>query len=122
MLFFRYTDEPEKDIKRGFSFHSCSPECLDKYGRQNDLLTIVKNRATGERRVALNGLCCYHLEADTIEEALEEIEEKKYYFTVFDYTPETNSWAIIEGTQAEGQCPDGDICHPKKVIYKKIIN
>jgi hypothetical protein len=133
MLFFRYTENPKKDLKRGFSFHADNVDMIEIELEYNPTLTkkewkrnmeanglrIAKNTKTGERRIALNGLCCFSLAANTLEEALEEIGEYPTFGR--DMYGEETSWAIFEGTKAWGDCPDGSICHPRKIVYKKII-
>jgi len=88
MLFLRSTNNPEKDLQGGYSYHQSD----FKAGTINwledgetEISWVAKAFGCDESEIevaedgyyvqALEGLCGYALEAETLEEAIEEISE-----------------------------------------------
>jgi MinD-like ATPase involved in chromosome partitioning or flagellar assembly len=108
MYFARVTKNPKKDLKRGTSLHFSD----EKEGnRKLDGNEIVVD---GYICTVLKGLCGYEMEAETIEEAIEELEElKNSSYIPFDNTFE---WHIFEGEEISEYLPDGNLFYPINIL------
>jgi hypothetical protein len=84
--FLRFTDNPNSDLERGTSIHASDD---------------------GENTI-LDGLCGYLLEAESLEEAIEEAKDGQWQFD-FVGTP-----VIFKGkySQESNLVPDGDLFIP----------
>jgi len=88
MLFMRSTNDAEKDLKGGYSYHQSDFKAgtidwledgetekqwvAKRFGCDEEEIEIAED---GYYVQALEGLCAYALEAETLEEAIEEISE-----------------------------------------------
>lgn len=130
--FLRYTENANEDLERNESYHAsglnekdCSIddvaamfdcdvdeiELLDNGKYNND----VENGDMCFFQV-LDGLCGFELEAESLEEAIEEAEEF-YYNSVYNSESMTN-WAIFEGYLVN-DCPEGICFNAYKIAYTK---
>lgn len=121
MYFLRFTEDPETDIVRGTSLHLSDLQSLEEAKEYYPDLEFIEVKIHGVDYIAqlIDGLCCYALEAETIEQAKEEA--KNY----FDSCPnagitETRKPYIFEGEWVENTndlCPDGDLFEPSGKYY-----
>jgi len=113
--FLRYTNTATKDLKRGTSLH-CSDLEVSEVSRAS-AAEMFGCEANEVKKVAglwcqvLDGLCGYMLESDTLEEAIEEVEENERQFS-FVGRP-----VIFSGKYSQGSdlVPDGDLFIPFKI-------
>ena len=89
--FLRFTNTAQEDLKRGTSIHG-----------QED----------SDNFEVLNGLCGYALEASTIEDAIDEIQNGIYQFSYIGKA------ILFEGKMSKdcNLVPDGDLFIPKSII------
>lgn len=128
-FYLRYTEKPIEDLLRGVSYHAsgmsvedttienvtslfdCDEECIVEL----DWGVYSKGKADGNICYfqELNGLCGFELEAETLEDAIEEANEFEYNSA---YESSNTNWAIFEGEYA-GDCPEGELFSPVAVLY-----
>lgn len=101
--FLRYTETPNADMERGVSYHLSSVE------REGCEWNEYFKRYAEE----LPGLCAFPLEAETLEEAIEEAESREFD-SIFNRNED--SWCIIEGKYI-GDCPEGDVIRAHKLLH-----
>lgn len=119
-LYLRYTENIEKDVERGVSYHYTG---LDKDMTAEEVAEacnieideIEYNEDARQWVQVLSGLCAFQLEADNLEDAVEEAEEFEYN-SVYN-TRDMGPYAIVEGDYA-GECPEGDCISVTKVLYE----
>lgn len=94
MYFLRFTTDPERDIRYGKSlwrvYDSAEAERLIEQDK-----ACYYNSALGEYVLEHCGLSGHALEAETLEEALEEVQEGGWFGRI-----DRDSWAIFEGEEA----------------------
>jgi len=98
MYFLRFTTNAKRDLKRGYSNHF------------ND----------NGKREKLCGLCGFQLEAETLEEAIEEVKENfanQSNNTVYNIDSFGTDWAIFLGSYRDS-VPDGHVFIPKTIEYQ----
>lgn len=99
MYFLRFTKNPARDLKRGYSFH------YDGDGGS----------------VRISGLCGFRLDAENIADAIEEVKEEfssRTHNRVYNIESWGYEWAIFEGEECEEWLPDGVVFTPKKIVYQ----
>lgn len=103
--YIRYTEHAEEDVAHGHSYHLADgPGPGLKYNR------FLK--AYAER---LPGLCAYALEADNVQDAIEEAATHSYYPV---FSAESDSYCVLQGEYV-GDCPEGDIMRPLQILFVK---
>lgn len=114
--FLRFTETAKKDLNRGTSIHATG---YDKSMCTKKEISELMNCEVSDIKVVgglyvqvLNGLCGYLLQAETIEEAIEEVSENKYQFE-FVGNP-----VIFKGKYQENDVPDGDLFIPLSIEAK----
>lgn len=82
-MYLRFSNDIEKDINRGYSMHYSGmgrdftpQQVADAFGV--DVSDIEYNEEAREYVQALPGLCAFELEADNLEDAIEEA--KSFYY------------------------------------------
>jgi hypothetical protein len=113
-FYLRYTSTPQEDYDRGASCHFTPWNTKDATIEEvaewleidedeiEEKIAIVDDRYI----LPLNGLCCFALEAETLEDA---IQEAQAFENKFDGLPKT----LWIGEDADyDDCPDGDMFHP----------
>ena len=80
--FLRYTDTAKKDLKRGTSinasdFSGSKEEAAKMFGCDKENIKIIK----GSYCQVLDGLCGYLLDAETLEDAIEEVKNTNKQFS-----------------------------------------
>ncbi len=99
-FFLRFTTDANADLERGVSFHHAN-ETLDNE--------------------ELSGLCGFELEAETIEEAIEEVESNysslHHGGGVYNTAAFGKDWAIFSGKYLDS-VPDGHVFLASKIVYK----
>lgn len=110
--FLRYTNTAVKDLKRGTSIHASDfcgskKEAAEMFGCDKESVKLIK----GSYCQVLDGLCGYLLEAETLEDAIEEVEITNKQFS-FVGRP-----VIFKGRYSEDSnlVPDGDLFVPFSV-------
>jgi len=113
--FLRYTNTATKDLKRGTSLH-CSDLEVSEVSREDAAAAFGCDKSevkkvNGLWCQVLDGLCGYLLEADTLEDAIEEVEENERQFS-FVGRP-----VIFSGKYSQDSelVPDGDLFIPFKI-------
>jgi acyl CoA:acetate/3-ketoacid CoA transferase alpha subunit len=112
-FFLRFTNTAKNDLKRGTSIHAtgydktiCSKKAMSELlGCDVSDIKIVN----GLYVQVLNGICGYLLEAETIEEAIEEVNDNSYQF---DFVGRA---VIFKGRYVENDVPDGDLFCPTSI-------
>lgn len=102
--FLRFTSTAEADLRRNVSYHSTGirkedatkKEVAEMLDCNVSAIKVLKGYYVQE----LNGLCAFEVEADSIEEAEESVEQ---YQNRYQYG---ESWAIFSGVY-RGDCPEG---------------
>lgn len=109
--FLRFTNTAQKDLQRGTSLHfsDLQASAVSK-SRAAELFgceTSELKKVNGVWCQVLDGLCGYQLQASTIEEAIEEVEEGGYQF---DFVGRP---VIFSGKYSQNSdlVPDGDLFH-----------
>lgn len=109
--FLRYTNTSTKDLKRGTSVNAS--DMGGEVSREDAAAAFgcdkkeVK-KVNGLWCQVLKGLCGYLLEAETIEEAIEEVEEERQFSFV-------GRPVIFSGKYADGDVADGDLFTPFRI-------
>lgn len=118
-LFLRFTETPEEDMNRNTSIHitdaSSIDEAVEMYGGEAEDYVITE-MGVGQ---IIDGLCGFILDAENLEDALKEIDER-YSNPMSQYNTVSNpSFAIYEGEYADGDVPDGTAFYAQKIIYNR---
>lgn len=119
-LYLRYTENIEKDVERGVSYHYTG---LDKDTTAEEVanacnIDIDEVEYNGEARQwvqVLPGLCAFELDADNLEDAVKEA--KDFYNSSVYNTRDMGPYAIVEGDYV-GDCPEGDCISVTKILYE----
>jgi len=113
--FLRYTNTATKDLKRGTSLH-CSDLEVSEVSREDAAAAFGCDKSevkkvNGLWCQVLDGLCGYLLEADTLEDAIEEVEENERQFSF------VGRHVIFSGKYSQDSelVPDGDLFIPFKI-------
>lgn len=111
--FLRYTATPNADIERGESYHVTGLYDKEEFAQVAEQEGYEWNEFFGAYVEVLNGLCAFELDAEDLEEAIEEAET----FKKADYktTPES-SYIICTGVIV-GDCPEGEVIRVKEVLH-----
>ena len=129
MLFMRSTNNTEKDLNGGYSYHQSDFKAgtidwledgetekqwvAKEFGCDEDEIEIAED---GYYVQALPGLCAYDLEAETLEEAIEEISEMNIDF-IAGINPK--NIYIFEGEEVDSPfIINGTLMNPTKLLGK----
>ncbi len=113
--FLRFTETAKKDLKRATSLHHTGyDKTICNKARMAELLGCDASSVkllNGLYVQVLDGLCGYLLEAETLEEALEEVENNTYQFE------EIGKAVIFTGRYSNDSdlIPDGDLFLPYSI-------
>jgi len=116
-FFVRFTTDAKIDLERGQSFHSTdfkegeiSKEKLSEMMNcDEDDIEVIN----GHYVQLLEGLCGFELEAETLEEAIEEVEEAlEEPRSPFHQYSQIGGIAIFKGELTDSDVPDGDNFRP----------
>jgi hypothetical protein len=115
--FLRFTDDIQADIKRGCSYHSTGIRKEDmKKAQVAEMMDCDKEDIVvldGYYVQELPGLCAFLIEAEDLEEAIEEVESNDW--GIFD--PVTEGWVLMTGVDVDN-CPEGVVIRPGKVLHE----
>ena len=113
--FLRFTDTAQEDLERGTSIHASDlsindfskEEVAEIFGCDTENVGIFNESYCQ----VLDGICGYTLNAETLEEAIEEIEENNYQF---DFVGKA---VIFKGRYSNDSdlIPDGDLFVPHSI-------
>lgn len=128
MFFVRFTTNANKDLERGQSFHATDfakgeikkSRLAEMMGCEKDDIKIIDKRFVQ----MLDGLCGFELEAETLEEAIEEVEDSlNIHNSPFHQYSSIGGFAIFKGklSSSDFQVPDGDLFIPFSVEFSKAI-
>lgn len=93
MYFLRFTENPEADLERGQSYH------YDDDGNKYEV----------------GGLCGFELEAETLEEAIEEVKEFSWNY-VYNFKSMGDIACIFTGEDVD-TVPDGDVFEAEELVW-----
>lgn len=118
-FYLRYSEEIERDLERGYSFHYTG---MDKSFSEEDIESatgisfadLEYNEEAGQYVQPLAGLCAFELDAETVEEAIEEAKE--FHFNEVYNSNAMNFYHIIAGEYAD-DCPEGVCITNVSVVY-----
>jgi hypothetical protein len=113
--FLRFTDTAKQDLERGTSIHA-SDLSIDDFSKEQVAEIFecdVDNVGIFDESYCqiLDGICGYSLSAETLEEAIEEIEENDYQFKF------VGKAVIFKGRYSNDSdlIPDGDLFVPHSI-------
>jgi hypothetical protein len=113
--FLRFTKDADRDMQNGrslwFVYDDEEVERMKAGGKE--LIFVEDAGESGEWATFHNGLCGHGLEAETLEEAIEEAKTRVGNFGNI----RTDSWAIFEGDYVDDDIMEGDAFKPRKVVY-----
>ena len=125
-FYIRYSDNIKKDIRKGYSMHYTDFDKKDfKTAKElaealdiEDPETVIFNKDSKTWVQKLPGLCAFELEADNLEDAIEEAKQ-------FEYNSVYNSedmpfWHILEGEYID-DCPEGEVIEVINLLYSNKI-
>ena len=128
MLFLRSTNNAEKDLNGGYSFHQSDykagtlnwledeteTEFVSKiFGCNEESIEIAED---GYYVQKLEGLCAYSLDSNDLKSALIEVSEMN--FNKME-SINTNNLVIFEGSEVSSEfIIEGTLFIPEKIIYK----
>jgi len=129
MLFMRSTNNAEKDLKGGYSYHQSDFKVgsitwledgetekqwvANGFGCTEDEIEVAED---GFYVQALEGLCAYALEAETLEKAIEEISEMDIEHME---SINTENIYIFEGKEVYSPfIVEGTLMNPTKLLGK----
>jgi hypothetical protein len=131
--FLRYTETPKQDLKRNASFHASGLSKKDStmknianlFGCEEDSIVLLDNGmynnsiANGDMCYfhQLEGLCGFELEAETLEEAIEEAKEFGFN-EVYNSDSMRDIITIFEGEYLDDNL-EGCLFDAKKIVYNK---
>lgn len=102
--YIRYTETPNADLERGVSYHLAEVEA-EGY-EWNDYFNSYAQQ--------LSGLCAFELEAETLEEAIEEAAAFKVNSNF--NSQNGDSYCILSGVHVD-DCPEGVVVRSDKIVY-----
>lgn len=111
--FLRYTEQPTKDLKRGTSVHPS--DIIDKK-TAIEVLGDDITKVNGFWCQVIDGLCGFELEADNLEDAIEEVEDHRC--GSYDFRTMGKMAVIFEGEITSEDVPEGCAFNPKSIAYK----
>lgn len=116
--FLRFTNTANQDLERGTSVNwsdykvgTIKPKKVaELFGCDEDNIGEFE----GNYCQVLNGLCGYELEANTLEEAIEEVEDNAYQFSY------VGKAVIFSGKYSNDAnfVADGDLFIPFKIVHQ----
>jgi hypothetical protein len=126
--FIRFTDNASADLQRGVSYHQTGFPigCTTGYDievsetewvsnaigcEQGDIVTY-----NGVYLQELAGLCAFALDADNVEDAIEEAAT--FSCGIFDVA--NDSYCIMSGTAVD-TCPEGEVIRGKAVVFINLV-
>jgi hypothetical protein len=131
--FLRYTATPEQDVERGTSLHltgilvgqpstwndedeRSEEEILaEAYDLNADDIIVAEINGQPMYAQELSGLCAFELEAETLEDAIEEAKSFRYNDV---YNSESmGDLVVVFAGEHEGDCPEGCVFTPSSVAY-----
>lgn len=128
-FFLRFTPTPDLDLERGTSYHETPwdedertiEEVAEACDCPVDSIEAFDFRGRGVNTYmqALGGLCGFELEAQTLEDAIKEAEDK-YAASNDGHGYDMRSiptWAIFTGS-VEDRCPEGVVFCPRAVVHQ----
>ena len=91
MLYIRFTNEPQKDLERGFSFagyemYSSKKEAEAAFAEYGDSDKVAQDNVTGLWGRRLSGLCGFEIESiDDVDSVInEEMNYRRNYAVVYE--------------------------------------
>lgn len=125
-FYLRYSQNIEKDIQNEISFHYTG---LDKNYMKTakevaetfniDIDSVIFNEEARQWVQKLQGLCAFELEADNLEDAIEEAVEYEYNDI---YNSESlKNWHILSGDYS-GDCPERVCICNIELLHSNIDN
>ena len=125
--FLRYTRSPKKDLIKNISYHYSdykkgTLDWLEEGESEKEFVAErfgcdvedIKVDEDGYYVQKLEGLCGFELEAEDLEEAIEEAEE--FYFNSVYNSKDMTEWAIYEGKYL-GDCIEGEAFDAYDIVY-----
>lgn len=114
-FFLRFTETAQQDLERGTSIHASdlsinnftAEQAAESFGCDIDSV----GEFNGCYCQILDGICGYTLNAETLEEAIEEVEENSYQFQF------VGKAVIFKGRYSNDSVliPDGDLFVPYSI-------
>ena len=104
-FFLRYTETPAADLERGVSYHLADVETLG-YEWKDHFNAYAQE---------LPGICAFKLNAETIEDAIQEAAGFKFNSNFFS-PGGFDSYCIMTGKYID-DCPEGVIILPGKIVH-----
>lgn len=112
MYFLRFTETAQNDLERGTSIHASDLSSKDFTAQQAAEIfgcdVDMVGEFNGTHCQILDGICGYMLQAETLEEAIEEVRDNSYQFEF------VGSAVIFTGRYSNDSdlIPDGDLFVP----------
>lgn len=111
-FFLRFTETPKADLKRGYSHHF--------FGTDESFIEDLDNvewvEGLGQYAEELDGLCGYELDSDSLEDALEEVEDMQNNPFKDCFSWKSDSWSIYEGEYID-DCPEGSVFKAASILH-----
>lgn len=114
-FFLRFTNSAKEDLERGTSLHLSDfskedisiADLAEMFDCDEDDIVEFNGRLCQQ----LDGICGYELEATTIEEAIEEVNEGVFQFS------DSGKAVIYRGVESSqtNLVPDGDLFYPLSI-------
>lgn len=115
-FYLRFTEKPVADVKNKYSrWYDSSLSDADAKEQG-----YIKDE-DGDYYIQHSGLSGHHLNAETLEEAIREVEHKTNVFKNVN----KDSWAIFEANYdvpTIEDTPEGNTFYPEKVLYQRLLN
>lgn len=118
MYFLRYTNTATEDLERGTSINSsdfsASEISRERVAEMFGCDAEEVQEINGTWCQVLDGLCGYQLEADNLEDAIEESQSNPRQFAFVGQA------VIFKGVAAKTAhfVADGDLFHPQQIVAK----
>ena len=120
-FFLRFTTEAREDLQRGQSMHATSfaegEITIERLAEMMDCDEDDIEVVCGHYVQMLEGLCGFELEAENIEEAIEEVEEAiENPNSPFHQYSQIGGMAIFKGSLTDSDVSDGDNFYPSSIV------
>lgn len=112
-FFLRYTEQAQKDLKRGTSVH---PSDITDKKTAIEVLGGDIAKVNGFWCQVIDGLCGFELDAEDLEEAIEEAQDHRC--GAYDFRSMGKMAVIFEGEITSADVPEGCAFNPSKIAYK----
>lgn len=120
-LYLRYSDNIQKDILKGVSYHytdfnKSSYETAEEVAEVLNIPAdeVVYNEDAGRWVQELPGLCAFELDSNNLYDAIEEAKE--FRFNSVYNSEDMQNWHILDAHYVD-DCPEGDVVEVEKVLY-----